>query len=381
MKKTLAVAAVTSSLLATTALTLIPNKALACGCLPPAYASTVATSTGAIGAGFGMLTLMISQSFGALNASLSAQSSSNAEVVSRQNSEMAQAQRQRVAHEITTNAILTVDPCPTDYASSVAGNKGIGQRQVQQQLSEANDLAQQNLTDDTAGSASANAEAFVGNMNDRYCGYLAEELGICTVPSEVQSRPELRDAHIKALYYTQDTLDEHLAVAANDFARTLAGPVPPAASSAEYTSPEGMQRLNERATRDARVDTMMETWEYLISLKKDVGEDDADFAEALREHISGTSDADLNGSNEHADRMSLYELMALMNEYRFKDAKWVEGIMGAAPTELSLLKELAVMEATGLFTEWKRYELDQRIAGNLAVILATKADEVFERAE
>jgi len=142
-----------------------------------------------------------------------------------------------------------------------------------------------------------------------------------------------------------------------------------------------MQRLNERATRDARVDTMMETWEYLISLKKDVGEDDADFAEALREHISGTSDADLNGSNEHADRMSLYELMALMNEYRFKDAKWVEGIMGAAPTELSLLKELAVMEATGLFTEWKRYELDQRIAGNLAVILATKADEVFERAE
>jgi hypothetical protein len=93
MKKTLAVAAVTSSLLATTALTLIPNKALACGCLPPAYASTVATSTGAIGAGFGMLTLMISQSFGALNASLSAQSSSNAEVVSRQNSEMAQAQR------------------------------------------------------------------------------------------------------------------------------------------------------------------------------------------------------------------------------------------------------------------------------------------------
>ncbi|HCI46555.1 MAG TPA: hypothetical protein DFI00_04625 [Rhodospirillaceae bacterium] len=78
--------------------------------------------------------------------------------------------------------------------------------------------------------------------------------------------------------------------------------------------------------------------------------------------------------------MSLYELMALQNEYRFKDGTWVEGMI-TAPDELGLLKELTIMEATGLYTDWMRFELDQRIAGNLAIIVAAKADEAYERAQ
>ncbi|MEO0392592.1 MAG: hypothetical protein AAF213_05005 [Pseudomonadota bacterium] len=376
MKRNVTAAVLGSALLAGTSLSLVPNNALACGCLPPAYASTVGTSTGAIGAGFGMLTLMISQSFGALNASLSAQGSSTAEVASRQNSEMTQLARYEARHDLVTDFTFAHDPCIAYDATTRSGVKSMGARQTTQQLGAANDAAAQNLTDDTSGSPAQNAAKRIENMNELYCGELAEEIGLCDTPPD---REELRDAHIKALYFTKDTLDEELALAANNFARTLAGPVPPAATSADYNSPGGIRRINQRATRDARVDTMMETWEYLVGLKKDVGEDDAGLAQALREHISGTDDPELNGSNTETQKQSLYELMALQNEYRFKDAAWVEGIMGVTPTELSLLKELAVMEATGLFTEWKRFELDQRIAGNLSVILATKADEVYER--
>ena len=139
-------------------------------------------------------------------------------------------------------------------------------------------------------------------------------------------------------------------------------------------------RMAERTTRDARIDTSMETWEYLIGLKAEVGEEDKELADNLRKHLTGSDDAELNGSNEHATRMSLYELMALQNEYRFKDGTWVEGMI-TAPDELGLLKELTIMEATGLYTDWMRFELDQRIAGNLAIIVAAKADEAYERAQ
>ena len=379
MKRTLTVAAMTSGLLAGTALSMVPNNALACGCLPPAYASTVATSTGAIGAGFGMLTLMISQSFGALNASLSSQSSSMAEVTSYQNSEYTQLARYEARHEILNDFTFAHDPCISYDATTRTGPKDMGARQVRRQLNEANDLEAQNLTEDSAGTATENAQARLGDMIGKYCGELHEALEICTPSQLLVDRPELRDAHVKALYFTEDTLDDDLAVAANDFARTLRGTTPPAPSTADYNTPQGMIRLNERATRDARVDTAMETWEYLISMKKDVGEDDAELAQALREHITGTSDQDLNGSNPEATKMSFYELMALQSEYRFKDSKWVEGIMGATPTELSLLKEYVIMGANGLHTDWLGFELDQRIVGNLAVIVAAKADEVYER--
>ncbi len=381
MKKTLSAAAIASSLLAGTAIVATPGNAYACGCLPPAYASTVATSTGAIGAGFGMLTLMISQSFGALNASLSAQASSMAEVTTQQNSEYTQLARYEARHEILNDFTFAHDPCISYDATTRSGPKSLGSLQARRQLGEANDMALRNMTTDTAGTAAGNALVRTENMEQEYCGELSEALGRCTPNSKVQERPELRDAHVKALYFTKDTLDDDLVKAANDYAFTLMGPVPPAHNASTYNTPRGALRIAERTTRDARIDTAMETWEYLISLKKEVGEEDKQWSDALREHTTGVSDADLNGSNPHATRQSLHELLAMQNEYRFKDSAWVEGIMGATPTELSLLKELTIMEATGLYTDWMRFELDQRIAGNLAVIVAAKSDDAFERSQ
>ncbi|MAX97366.1 MAG: hypothetical protein CL559_16195 [Alphaproteobacteria bacterium] len=383
MKRTIGAAAIASSLLAGTAITMVPGTAQACGCLPPAYASTVATSTGAIGAGFGMLTLMISQSFGALNASLSAQASSNAEVVTQQNSEYPQRARYEARHEILNGFTYTHDPCISYDATTRSGPKSLGSLQIRRQLSEANDMQLRNMTTDTAGSATANARARTENMEEKYCGELPARLGRCDPAAsdmDLGSRPELRDGHIKPLVFTQDTLDEKLSVATNDFAYTLMGPTPPAHSASVYNSPRGAMRMAERTTRDARIDTSMETWEYLIGLKAEVGEEDKELADNLRKHLTGSDDAELNGSNEHATRMSLYELMALQNEYRFKDGTWVEGMI-TAPDELGLLKELTIMEATGLYTDWMRFELDQRIAGNLAIIVAAKADEAYERAQ
>jgi hypothetical protein len=381
MRKALGISVMASSLLAGTALVGLPSNALACGCLPPAYASTVATSTGAISAGFGMLTLMISNSFGALNASLSAQSSSMAEVTSYQNSEYTQLARYEARYNLLNDFTFAHDPCISYDATTRSGPKELGSRQVRRQLSDANDLALRNMTTETSGTAEANAAARIRTMEERYCGEREEALGRCTPSGDLVSRPYLRDGHIKPLYFKFDTMDDVLARAANDFAQTLNGPVPAAPASVDYNTPDGRYKVVERTTRDARIDTATETWEYLISLRKEVGEDDAQWANALREHTTGSSDPNVNGSNPEATKQSLYELLAMQNEYRFKDSTWVTGIMGGTPTELSLLKELAVMEATNLFTEWKRFELDQRIAGNLAVILATKSDEVYERAQ
>jgi len=380
MKRTISAAAIASSLLAGTAITMVPGSAMACGCLPPAYASTVATSTGAIGAGFGMLTLMISQSFGALNASLSAQASSMAEVTTHQNSEYTQLARYEARHEIINDFTTTIDPCIPYSASIDSGVKSLGSLQARRQLGEANDMALRNMTTDTAGSAAGNAAVRTENMEEKYCGELSQALGRCTPTGPAASRPELRDAHIKPLYFMWDTMDEDLVVAGNDFAFTLMGPTPPAHTASTYNSPRGALRIAERTTRDARIDTSMETWEYLISLKKEAGDEDKQWADALREHTTGVTDPNLTGSNPQATRQSLYELLALQNEYRFKDAAWVQGVM-TTPTELELLKQLTIMEATGLYTDWMRFELDQRIAGNLAVIVATKADQSFERSQ
>ncbi|MBV6632112.1 MAG: hypothetical protein KI792_03655 [Alphaproteobacteria bacterium] len=372
-----------TSLFAGVAISYMPADAEACGCLPPAYASTVATSTGAISAGFGMLTLMISQSFGAINASLSAQQSTMAEVTSYQNSEYTQLARMEARHQVVTDFTSGVDACVSGYdASTRTGPKSLGSLQVRRQLSEANDMHLRNLTTTTSGTAAANATATLEEMESRYCGLRSEMLGRCTfAESEVSDRPELRDAHIKPLLMQYDTLDDQLARAANDFAQIVAGPTPPPPVGQDYATPLGQVKLRDRVTRDARVDTMMETFEYLTGLKKEVGEEDAVWADNLREHVTGSSDPNINGGNPHADSQSLYEVMALQNEFRFKSPDWVNGIMAGTPSELPILKELAVMEATNLYTEWKRFELDQRIASNLAVILATKAEESYVRTE
>lgn len=379
MNRSIRTLLVTSTILAGSLMAYAPRDASACGCLPPAYASTVATSTGAISAGFGMLTLMISQSFGALNASLSAQASSVAEVTSYQNSQYNKLAQEEAKYNIINDFTYAHDPCPSYDATTRSGPKDLGSRQVRRQLNEANDETLRNMTTTSSGSAESNAAALVKEMEEKYCGVREEYLGRCTPTGVLTERPYLRDGHIKTLYFKYDTLDDEMAVAANWHAQVLNGPSPAAPSPATYNSPQGMYKLAERTTRDARIDTATETWEYMISLRKEVGEDDAGLAEAMRKHVTGSSDPDLNGTNPYATKQSLYELMAIQNEYRFKDSKWVEGIMGSTPTELSILKELAVMEATNLFTEWKRFELDQRIAGNLAVILATKADEIYER--
>ncbi|MEM6902003.1 MAG: hypothetical protein AAF556_02025 [Pseudomonadota bacterium] len=308
-----------------------------------------------------------------------------AETTSYQNSQYTQLARMEARHELLTDFTAGTDACIAYDATTRTGPKSLGSLQARRQLSEANDLHLRNLTTTTAGTATANAAATIDEMENRYCGLRSEMLGRCTPSSEVTDRPELRDAHIKPLLMKYDTLDDVLVRAANDFAQTLAGPIPPAPNAQDYATPAGQIRLRDRVTRDARIDTMMETFEFMTGLKKEVGsgddQPDGQWADNLREHTTGSSDRSADSSNSNAENQSYYEVVAMQNEYRFKSPDWVNGIIAGTPSELPILKELVVMEATGLATDFLRFELDQREVANLGVLVAVKAEEAYIRTD
>ena len=368
----------------------VPQKSYAqiCPCLPLAYATTIATSTGAISAGFGMLTLMIQQSFSALNSALSAQSSTIAETSTYATQQYANTMRQQLAFEQQKKAQNTVDSCVPKAASAraanIASNASANEKAVEASIHNYT----RNMATCTSKSAGANAICMTAALTDLYCDDLEETLGLCKAVGEpllasanVGSSQKFnpRGAHVMAgTLFGTNSLTKERRDAAVVFAKNVMGLPPAKPGNNDLRTAEGVAKFVERNTNDARKSTTNEVFSYLTGQRAELEDPEMKkWADAILKNITGQSDAKNAGANPETKGISMQELMAISAEHRFKDAGWLDQVMAATGEATPLLKQITLMEATMLHNDWKSFELEQRIAANIASSLAAKAEGAY----
>lgn len=359
-----------------------------CACLPVAYATTIETSTSAIAAGFGMLTLMIQESFSAMNTSLSSQSSVVAEATTAVSQQYANVVREQLVYQTTKNATNTVDTCVPKAASARSGNIDSNARATQKAIANSMHLYQRNMEETTAGSPSSMAIKTVIAQGKLYCDDLENSLGLCDAVGEpltaassagTSQKFNPRGAHVMAnTIFGADTLTPERRDAGVVYAKNVTGTPPARPAMNDLKSATGVARLVRRNTADARKSTSEETFSYLIGLRAELEDDEMKkWADAIIKNVTGQSNAADAGANPDTKGISMQELMAITAEHRFKDSGWLDQVMAMSGEVTPLLKQITLMEATMLHHDWKNFELEQRIAANIAASLASKADAAY----
>lgn len=365
-----------------------PQAEAACPCLPVAYATTIETSTGAISAGFGMLTLMIQQSFAALNSSLASQSSVIAETSTASTQQLAQIMREAETHRAKMQATNTVDTCNDKASSSRAANIDSNARATQKAIANSMHLYRRNMEESSSGSPGAAAIKTITAQGKMYCDDLEASLGLCTAVGEpftaaasagTSQKYNPRGAHVMAnTIFGADTLTSERRDAGVVFAKNVTGAPESRPGNNDIRTAAGIARLSKRNTTDARVSTASETFAYLLGLRAELEDKEMKkWADTILKNLTGKDSTKDAGANPDTKGISMQELMAITAEYRFKDSGWLDQVMAMTGEATPLLKQITLMEATMLHHDWKSFELEQRIAANIAASLASKADAAY----
>ena len=189
------------------------------------------------------------------------------------------------------------------------------------------------------------AEASLATHLQKYCGQATRKTGLCD--GVATTSPVMEDADITAATLLGPIDTAEMAEAANNFIRrTVAGsPFSPLPKSA-YATPEGAieheRRLNEQAKRSVAQETLAQMLAYRTSGVRSIT------AEEMRRRIL-PSDPSKDTASEWHDEML--------------DAQ-----------EARLLREMAYMQAWGLFAQWEGLERQEQTNLLLSTILANTLD-------
>ncbi len=235
-------------------------------------------------------------------------------------------------------------------------------RQMQQVMNQSAMIYDRNAAAETATTEVAAASARLATRRELYCSEADAARGLCDSPVEER----LQNADINAgTLMDNGTLDPDMQRAAQEFCTNFTRPVPPRAlSGAGADTAAGEIVAIRRISYDSRVSLARQVCHQMIAQQTQTM-DLNEWAEAV--------EVDAESLNAEADGISVYDLIRIEVTRRYGNPNWVTETLGRDALPVNLQKEIAMMIGLSLFLDWERYEMERRMAANMAALVASQS--------
>jgi hypothetical protein len=272
----------------------IPQRANACsiGFMKCEQTAAWVTATGASITSFTLALvtdfyLTLNSGFTTINAQINANTQSFVEGMSYQGQAIAQVRRQaettRAAQNATRPPTYTTQAVATNAAAGAQLQTDLARASIQQQ----NYLYARNMDPLTQFSRGPNDALILNQHFTKFCGERDHLMGLCVKNTE---KPRMIDADLNAsTIFDQPTIEAELEAGAVAFSRNVVGgAVPTRPTNNEMRMMQGVAKMTDRNTHDARSMLAFDTMDHLVALRTEIpNEKLKDWAKAMVKKLTG----------------------------------------------------------------------------------------------